>query len=155
MAKKSARGGKQAGKKKPGGRRGTDRPRAVRQTVTKVREVANRVGGSVAKAVKNFSANLGAMKIDKGAAPDQLEELGTLLEDVAGAKATADEKAETAKTAKATYESKVNLLLEKLRGFTHPKALPLFDGPAREADQKTMLDAIDGGLKDGTTGAEV
>lgn len=99
-----------------------------------LRKAAAAITGAASKAVKNFAASLGSMKIDKAQAPEQMEELGTLLEDVAKAKATADAKADEAKTAKGTYESKVNLLLEKLRGFTHPKALPLFDQTQAESD---------------------
>lgn len=118
-------------------------PKSLKGKTTKkvsdgLRKAAAAITGAASKAVKNFAASLGSMKIDKALAADQMEELGTLLEDVAAAKVTADTKAEDAKTAKGTYESKVNLLLEKLRGFTHPKALPLFDAVQREADLVDM-----------------
>jgi hypothetical protein len=132
MAKKSRQQKKSAGSK---------RKRAGKKVVAKVAKTAAVIGGAVAKAVKNFAVNLGAMKIDKVAAADQMEELGELLEEVAKAKGVADEKAEAAKTAKSTYESKVNLFMEKVRGFTHPKSLPLFDAAQRETDQRSMLDA--------------
>ena len=109
-----------------------------KKTVKAVTAKAAKLGGAVSKAVKAFSTNLGAMNVSMDDAPAQMMELGELLEDVAKAKDTADSKAADAKTAKATYESKVNLLLEKLRGFTHPKALPLFDATEREQDLKGM-----------------
>ncbi len=115
--------------------------KAPTKKVGKIAAKAAKIGGAVTKAVTNFAASLGAMKVDPDLAADQMEELGTLLEDVAKAKVVADEKASDAKTAKGTYESKVNLLLEKLRGFTHPKALPLFDTAQAEKDLVDMTTA--------------
>jgi Sec-independent protein translocase protein TatA len=136
MAKKKAAKKKAPPKKKV----------AVKRAVSKQ---AREIGGAVGKAVGNFAKSLGEMKVDHVRAGDQMEELGTLLEDLAKAKTSADEKAEAAKTAKATVESKTNLLLEKMRGFTHPKSLPLFEAAEREADQKNMLDAVEQGGKAG------
>lgn len=138
-AKRKASG--KSGKKKGGG----TRAKAPKKATAAVQRQAKDLGGAVGKAVANFAKSLGEMKIDDDAAADQMHEIGDALEDVAKAKMIADDKAETAKTAKATYESKVNLFMEKVRGFTHPKSLPLFDAPAAEKDRQQMLDAADKG----------
>jgi hypothetical protein len=132
---------KKAGKKKVVGKKKSAAKRVVKKVVTKVSKAAREVGGAVGKAVATFAKSLGEMKIDDKAAADQMHEIGTMLEDVARAKGMADDKAEASKLAKQSYESKVNLFMEKVRGFTHPKSLPLFDAAEREADQKDMLDA--------------
>jgi hypothetical protein len=113
-------------------------PKVPKKVVDTLLKAASGITGAASKAIKNFAANLGSMKIDKLQAADQMEELGELLEDVAKALGTSITKADEAKTAKGTYDSKVNLLLEKLRGFTHPKALPLFDQHQAEADLVDM-----------------
>jgi len=78
-------------------------------------------------------------------ASEQLRELAICYDDVADAQAKYELKADAAKTAKKTLEAATNALLEKVREFTHPTALPLFDAEERERDQQTMLDAADHG----------
>lgn len=65
--------------------------------------------------------------IDEGLAAGQLRELAELQADVNKATTAYNVKKDAAKVAKDTVDSKTNLLLEKLRMFTHPTALPLFD----------------------------
>lgn len=143
MAKKSKGGKKKAGGKSRAAAPNRTRARAAAKPskASQVGKQAAAIGGAVQKAVGNFAKSLGEMKIDPAQAAEQLEKIGMVLEDVAKAKNNADEKKEAAKTAQATFESKVNLMCETVRGFTHPKSLPLFDAGAREADQRNMLDA--------------
>lgn len=68
----------------------------------------------------------------------QLLDLSECYEQVVRMQAAFDARSEEAKTAKKSLESATALLLEKVRSFTHPAPLPLFDGQQREADQKTM-----------------
>lgn len=65
--------------------------------------------------------------IDADLAAAQLEELANLHADVLRAAHIAEEKKEAASTAKKTVESKTGLLMDRLRAFTHPPSLPLFD----------------------------
>ena len=84
---------------------------------------------------------LGAVKIEDDLAPHQMLELAECFEDITRRRAAFNQKADEAKTAKKSLESATELLLEKVRSFTHPKALPLFDAAEREQDQDDMLDS--------------
>lgn len=67
------------------------------------------------------------IQVDDDLAGAQLRELAELQSDLLRAQHVAEDKKEAAATAKKTVESKTELLLEKLRMFTHPPSLPLFD----------------------------
>ena len=97
----------------------------------------------IGEAMRRAVEALGDVKIDRDLAPKQLAELADLYEDITGRQAAFDAKSEEAKTAKKSLESAQNLLLEKVRTFTHPAPLPLFDQAEREADHKDMLDSTD------------
>lgn len=82
---------------------------------------------------------LGDITIDNELAPKQLRELADVYEDVARAQAAFNAKADAAKIAKKALESVTALLLEKVRSFTHPAPLPLFDHQQAEDDRDDML----------------
>lgn len=96
---------------------------------------------SVGEAMRRAVEELGEITIDRDLAAGQLRELAELHEEITRRKAAYDLRAEEAKIAKQSLESAKDLLLEKLRTFTHPTPLPLFDQAQREADHQTMLDA--------------
>src|SRR6185436_19751425 len=85
--------------------------------------------------------DLGEIVVDNDLAPDQMRQLAEVYEDVTRRQAAWNAKNDEAKVAKKALESATNLLLEKVRAFTHPVALPLFDKNEREADQADMLAA--------------
>lgn len=118
----------------------TKKKSTPKKKIARIVTKAAKVGSAVTKAVKEFTASLGPKKVDGAKAEAQMNTLADLLEDVATAKAKADEKAADAKTAKGTYESKVNLFLERVRTFTHPKALPLFDAADEDRALLAMTD---------------
>jgi hypothetical protein len=93
----------------------------------------------IGEAMRRAVEALGDVKVDPGLAPTQLLELGECYEDVARRQAAYDAKAEEAKTARKSLESAKELLLEKVRTFTHPAPLPLFDTSQAEADREAML----------------
>lgn len=93
-----------------------------------------RIGEAMRLAVEE----LGDVKIDRELAPQQLSELADCYEEITRRQAAFNEKADEAKTAKKSLESATNLLLEKVRAFTHPKPLPLFDHEQAEDDLGAM-----------------
>lgn len=92
----------------------------------------------VGEAMRRAVEALGEVIVDDSLAPQQMKELGACYEEVTRRQAAFDARAEEAKTAKKSLESAQELLLEKVRSFTHPAPLPLFDHAEREADQQTM-----------------
>lgn len=95
----------------------------------------------IGEAMRRAVEELGEVTIDDSLAPQQLRELADCYEDVTRRAAAWFEQSELCKTAKKSMESAKDLLLEKVRTFTHPVSLPLFDQAEREADQADMLDA--------------
>jgi len=93
----------------------------------------------VGEAMRLAVEALGDVVIDNDLAPEQLRQLAACYEDVTRRQAAFNAKNDEAKTAKKSLESATNLLLEKVRTFTHPVALPLFDQTARESDHADML----------------
>jgi hypothetical protein len=89
---------------------------------------------TVGEAMRRAVENLGEVVIDETMAPAQLRELAECFEQVTREQAAFDAKSEEAKTAKKALESATNLLLEKVRTFTHPTPMPLFDQQQAEED---------------------
>lgn len=84
---------------------------------------------------------LGDNVINTDLAPAQLRELGECYEEVARRQAAFNAKNDEAKTAKKSLESAQELLLAKVKEFTHPTPLPLFDQDEAEDDREDMLTA--------------
>lgn len=99
----------------------------------------------IGEAMRRAVETLGAAKVDPGLALFQLLELGKCYEEVARRQAAYEARAEDAKTAKKSLEGARELLLGKVRLFTHPTSLPLFDTAEAEADRTDMLDAAERG----------
>lgn len=93
---------------------------------------------SIGEAMRRAVEELGDVKIDQELAPKQLAELAECYEDVTRRQAAFNTKNDEAKTAKKSLESATDLLLEKVRLFTHPKPLPLFDQQEAEEDRQEM-----------------
>ena len=100
---------------------------------------------TIGEAMRRAVEALGDVNIDPGLAPTQMMELGECYEEVARRQAAYDARAEELKTAKKGLDAATELLLEKVRTFTHPAPLPLFDQAEREADHDDMLDAAERG----------
>lgn len=94
---------------------------------------------STGEAMRLAVQALGDLQVDPDLAPAQLRELGDLYEQVAREQAAYDLKAEATKIAKKALESAQTLLLERVKAFTHPEPLPLFDAVQAEQDRATML----------------
>lgn len=103
------------------------------------REIAPDPRVPIGEAMRRAVEQLGDVVIDDTLAPQQLRELAAVYEDVAKAQAAFNAKAEDAKIAKKSLESVTALLLEKVRAFTHPTMLPLFDQAQAEDDRQRML----------------
>lgn len=93
---------------------------------------------NIGEAMRRAVEALGKETIDASLAPTQMAELSDCYEQVIRMQAAFDARSEEAKTAKKSLESATNLLLEKVKTFTHPAPLPLFDGKQREDDQAAM-----------------
>lgn len=87
---------------------------------------------------------LGDVVIDDTLAPSQMRQLAELLEDVTRREAAFKARNEEAKTAKKSLESATEFLLLRLKEFTHPASLPLFDQTQAESDQADMLTPANG-----------
>lgn len=108
----------------------------------------------IGEAMRQAVEALGEVVIDDTLAPAHLRELSEHYEQVVRMQAAFDARSAEAKTAKKSLESATNLLLEKVRAFTHPVALPLFDAKEREAETQAMLDAAPAAAgKDAAAGA--
>jgi hypothetical protein len=151
MAKKKA--GKPRGKKKPEKRApvthrvNTIKGNGAMPTSTEIAPAEPTIGEAMRLAVEA----LGDVVIDENLAPAQMRELAEAYERVTEEKAAFDKKNDAAKVAKKAWESAQNLLLEKVRAFTHPAPLPLFDQQQAEDDEDAMLD---GGDDDDAAGEE-
>lgn len=95
---------------------------------------------TIGEAMRRAVEDLGEVTIDNDLAPDQMRQLAEVYEDVTRRQAAWNAKNDEAKVAKKALESATNLLLEKVRAFTHPIALPLFDKTQAEADLELMTD---------------
>lgn len=127
--------------------------RARRQTVTHRLNTINPNGGrpasqevapekvSVGEAMRRAVEQLGPVTIDAQLAAAQMEELAVCYDEIAKRQAAYDAKSEEAKTAKKSLESAENLLLERVREFTHAASLPLFDETQAEDDLDNMTKA--------------
>lgn len=93
----------------------------------------------IGEAMRKAVADLGDVAIDNELAPQQLRELGDCFEEVTRRRAAYNARAEEAKTAKKGLDAATDLLLEKVRTFTHPAPLPLFDQRQAEADHAEMV----------------
>lgn len=96
---------------------------------------------SIGEAMRRAVEDLGEVVIDTDLAPSQLRQLADLYEDWARRDAAFNAKNEEAKTAKKSAESAKDVLLLHVKEFTHPKALPLFDGPQAVEDVENMQNA--------------
>ena len=97
---------------------------------------------TIGEAMRRAVEELGEVVVDDKLAPSQLRQLAEYYEDVTRAQAAFNEKSEAAKVAKKSLESATNLLLERVRAFTHPAPLPFFDQVQAEDGHQEMLDAI-------------
>lgn len=95
---------------------------------------------TIGEAMRRAVEDLGPVTIDAELSAAQLRQLAECYEDVIRRKAAFNEKADDAKTAKKSLESATELLLEKVRSFTHPSPLPLFDQAEAEQDQAEMTE---------------
>ncbi len=95
----------------------------------------------IGEAIRQAVEQLGDIVIDADMAPQQLRELADVYEDVARAQAEFTRKSDAAKIAKKSLDSITNLLLEKVRAFTHQAPLPLFDANQAEVDRQAMVNA--------------
>lgn len=95
----------------------------------------------VGEAIRRAVEELGDVVISDELAPGQLRQLGDAYEEVAKRAAEYAAKSEAAKIAKKSYDSAVEFLLERVKAFTHPAPLPLFDTQQAEDDERDMLDA--------------
>lgn len=98
---------------------------------------------NIGEAMRIAVEKLGDVKVDNDLAPSQMAQLGECYEEVTRRQAAFDAKSEEAKTAKKSLESATELLLEKVRSFTHPSPLPLFDHEQEEEDRSNMLKGIE------------
>lgn len=93
----------------------------------------------IGEAMRRAVEALGEVTIDDTLAPQQLRELSACYDEITMRQAAFDAKAEEAKTAKKSLEAATELLLEKVRSFTHAAPLPLFDQNQAEQDHDDML----------------
>lgn len=94
---------------------------------------------TIGEAMRIAVEKLGDVNVDKDLAPSQMAQLGECYEEWTRRQAAFDAKSEEAKTAKKSLESATELLLEKVRSFTHPSPLPLFDQKEAEDDRAEMV----------------
>jgi hypothetical protein len=95
----------------------------------------------VAEAIAQAQESLGEPIVDAGLTADQARQLSECSDRVDKARKVYEDKREAAKTAKETLENAREELERKVKAFTHPAALPLFDGPQAEADRAKMVEA--------------
>lgn len=99
---------------------------------------------AIGEAVRRAIEDLGDTIIDESLAPSQLRELAGCLEHIVEEQTRYDKKSEEAKVAKKSLESAQAFLIERVKAFTHPTPMPLFDKVQAEEDEKDMLDAAHG-----------
>ena len=93
----------------------------------------------IGEAMRRAVEQLGDVVIDDKLAASQLRELAECYDEIARNQAAFTAKSEAAKIAKKSLDASTNVLLEKLRAFTHPTPLPLFDQSDAEQDERDML----------------
>jgi hypothetical protein len=98
------------------------------------------IGEAMRLAVKN----LGDVVVDDSLASQQLRELAGCYEHVIAMQAAWTERTAAAKTAKDSLAAATEVLMEKVREYTHPASLPLFDGVRDEADRSAMINGVNG-----------
>ena len=96
---------------------------------------------TIGEAMRQAVQDLGDVVIDDELAVSQLRDLAECYEQVTTAQAAYNARAEAAKVAKETLKSATDLLLEKVRTYTHPAPLPLFDRAQAESDIDRMIDS--------------
>lgn len=142
MAKR--RGAKKGGRKARGaGRTNVHKPDGSLPESVEVAPTTDPAPVSIGEAMRQAVEALGPVTIDAELAVQQLGDLATDFEEVERRKAAFAARAEEAKTAKKALDAATELLLEKLRTYTHATPMPLFDGPQAEADRSAMLDAAE------------
>lgn len=140
MAKRKKTGGKPKQKREPVSHRvNTISGNGDMPTSQEVAPAEPTIGEAMRLAV----AELGDVVIDETLAPAQMRELADAYERVTEEKAAFDRKSEAAKVARKSWESAQALLLEKVRAFTHPAPLPLFDASQAAADEDEMVNGGD------------
>lgn len=97
----------------------------------------------VGEAMRMAVEALGPVTVDGELAAQQMRDLAADYDEVERRKAAFNAKAEEAKTAKKALDAATELLLEKLRTYTHATPMPLFDETQAEADHEAMLDAAE------------
>lgn len=95
---------------------------------------------TVGEAMRLAVKELGPVVIDEGAAVGQMRQLADYYDRVAEERAAYNAKADAARIAKKSLESAVELLLERVKAFTHGPSLPLFDAAEREQNLEDMVD---------------
>lgn len=139
MAKKATRKAKKPTRARAG-RVNTHKTNGAASTSVEVAPAAVSIGEAMRLAVEE----LGDVVIDEAMAPAHLRILAECYEQVAREQAAWNAKAEAAKVAKKALDGATALLLEKVRSFTHPAPLPLFDQGQATQDQDQMLAAAEG-----------
>lgn len=94
---------------------------------------------SVGEAMRQAVEALGDVQIDETLAPSQLRQLAEAYEEVAKTLAAFNAKNDAAKVAKKAHDIAIEFLLERVKSFTHPSPLPLFDEAREEADRAAMV----------------
>jgi hypothetical protein len=94
----------------------------------------------VAEAIASAQESLGEPKTDEGLTADQARQLSECSERVDRARKVYEDKREAAKTAKEALDGARDELERKVKAFTHPEPLPLFDGKQAEADVAKMVE---------------
>lgn len=92
----------------------------------------------IGEAMRLAVQELGEVQIDDDLAPAHLRELAETYEQYVREVAAFNAKSDAAKVAKKSVDSITDLLLQKIKQFTHPSPLPLFDQAEREADLSAM-----------------
>lgn len=98
-----------------------------------------------AEAGRRALAELGDLKVDHELSAHQLEDIGIAHEEVIRQQAILASKKEDVKVAKAAVKAAEDLRDEKIRMYTHPESLPLFDETQAESDHEAMLNAAETG----------
>jgi hypothetical protein len=92
----------------------------------------------VGEAVRQAVEALGVPAFDNGLSPEQLKDLSDAYDAVVRETAAYKAKKWAAKIAKDSLKSATELLLGKVKTFTHPAPLPLFEA-AKEADAVAQM----------------
>jgi hypothetical protein len=96
---------------------------------------------SIGEAMRLAVEALGDVKVDDDLAPAQMRQLAEAFEQVTREQAAFHQKSEAAKIAKKSLDSATDYLLKRVKEFTHPTPLPLFDAVREENDREAMVNA--------------